>query len=126
MDETHFEVVAAESAAPNRDGSYVELSLAMKGEPLHLAFPVDQLAPMVALLSQAATRAHSIAGSFPSLVLETIGTEVFRADQDIDIHFRLADGLDLPVGMTVQVACDLRSKLTECLDTIGPIATRPL
>ena len=68
MDETHFEVVAAESAAPNRDGTYVELSLTMKGEPLHLVFPVDQLAPMVAVLSQAATRAHSIAGSVPSLV----------------------------------------------------------
>jgi hypothetical protein len=98
----------------------------MKGKPIHLAFPVDQLAPMVALLSRAATEAQSITGSAASLVLETVGSEVFRADQDIDIHFRLADGLDLPIGMTVQVARDLRSKLTGCLDTIGPVVTQPL
>ena len=58
--------------------------------------------------------------------LTRVPREGNRADQDVDIHFRLTDGLDLPVGMTVQIACDLRSKLTECLDTIGPIATRPL
>jgi hypothetical protein len=87
INEIVFEVIAAESAAPNSDGSCIELSLTLKGKLLHLAFPVDQLAPMVALVSRAATQAQSITGGAASLVLETVDTEVFRADQDIDFTF---------------------------------------
>jgi hypothetical protein len=95
-DDDAYEVIGAKDAVPDEHG-YVIVHLAMKGDPLRLAFPVEQLAPMVALISQAANQAYAIAGVDQLLTLETADTEVFRGGEDIDIHFRLVDGLDLPI-----------------------------
>src|ERR1700736_1642198 len=88
----------------------------MRGSPLHLAIPTPQLSPLVALVSQAANQARAIAGNVAQQdVLETVGTEVFRDERNVDVHFRLAGGLDLPIGLTLRGAAELRDKLAASL-----------
>jgi hypothetical protein len=70
---------------------------------------------MVALLGQASGQAHAIAGTEPDQTLETVGTEVFSDDQNVGMHFRLAGGLDLPIGLTLRGATELRDKLAASL-----------
>jgi hypothetical protein len=113
-DDTPYEVIGAEYAVPDKHG-HVIVQLQMKGDPLLLAFSIDQLAPMVALISQAANQAYAIAGNAPQLILETADTQVFREDQQVDIHFRLVDGLDLPICLSLQKAHDLHDKLAASL-----------
>jgi hypothetical protein len=111
-----YEVRKVISAVEEPDGSYVILELEMKGQDAAFAFPLSQIAPLIALLSQAGGKAQVLAGDAGrQQALETVGTEVFGDEQYLDIHFRLADGLDLPMGMTLERAAALREQLAASL-----------
>jgi hypothetical protein len=115
-DDAPYEVMGVESATPDRDGAYVILTFRMNGSPLNLAIQTPQLSAIVALLSQAANQAFAIGGNVAQQeALETVGTEVFRAGDKVDIHCRLAGGLDLPIGLTARGATDLREQLAVSL-----------
>lgn len=115
-DDRPYEVCNVVSAVEESDGSYVILQLAMKGHDLALAFPLAEILPLIALLSQAGGKAQVLAGNAGrQQALETAGSEVYRDSQHLDIHFRLAGGIDLPLGMTIRGADDLRQRLAESL-----------
>jgi hypothetical protein len=77
-----------------------------------ISIPIEELAPLVALLSQAAALAYRIAGTTPDQeVLETDDTLVFQDEQNVDIHFRLVGGLALPLGLNAEGAAKLREQL---------------
>jgi hypothetical protein len=101
------------TAHPNEDGSQVILEVSTGSEiGLLISIPVEELAPLVALLSQAAALAYCIAGNIPHHeVLETDETLVISDDENVDIHFRLVGGLALPLGLSVEGAAKLRNQL---------------
>jgi len=113
-----FAIREALSANPSEDGTHVilELMTAGENENLPISIPVQELAPMVALLSQAAGLAYVIAGTaLDQQVLETDDTAVFRDERSVDIHFRLVGGLDLPLGLTLEGAAKLGEQLSASL-----------
>src|ERR1700693_4955241 len=114
-DDAPYAILGAISAPPSRHGSHIILELSTTGDPLVIAIPVGELPAMVALLAQTSGQAHAIAGTEPDQILETVDSEVFHDQQHLDIHFRLSSGLDLPIGMTLQCAGDLRDKLAASL-----------
>jgi hypothetical protein len=125
-DNAPYEVRRVVSAVEEADGSYVILHLEMKGEDASFAFPLDQIGPLIALLAQAGGKAQAVAGAASHQeALESVGTEVFRDERNLDVHFRLAGGLDLPIGMTIENAGALREQLAASLaDTVLSGMTR--
>ena len=101
------------TANPNEDRTQVILEVSTEGEKnVALSIPIEELAPLVALISQAATLAYRIAGTTPDQeVLETDDTLVFQDAENVDIHFRLVGGLALPLGLTSEGAAKLREQL---------------
>lgn len=122
-----YEVRRVVSAVEETDGSYVILQLELKGENAAFAFPIAEIAPLIALLAQAGGRAQALAGkAHEQEVLETVDSDVFRDGPHVDIHFRLDGGLDLPVGMTLEGASRLCERLASSLDggDASPLPTR--
>jgi hypothetical protein len=101
------------TANPDEDGTQVVLELSTKSDDkLSISIPIEELAPLVALLSQAAALAYRIAGTTPDQeVLETDNTAVFQDEQNVDIYFRLVGGLALPLGLSAEGAEKLREQL---------------
>jgi hypothetical protein len=101
------------TANPNEDGTQVilEVSTGSKNN-LPISIPIEELATLVALVSQAAALAYYIAGTTPDQkILETDDTVVFRDEQNVDIHFSLVGGLALPLGLSAEGAAKLREQL---------------
>jgi len=116
-DDSAVEVRNVISAVEVSDGSYIILELELKGAPsVSFAFPTEQIGPLVAMLVQAAAKAYAVAGELlQQRALEAVGSEVHRAGGKTDIHFRLAGGLDLPIGLTTAQAAALREQLAASL-----------
>jgi hypothetical protein len=55
-DVSSFAILQALTANPSADGTHVILELMIAGENLPISIPIRELGPMVALLSQAATK----------------------------------------------------------------------
>jgi hypothetical protein len=122
-DVSSFAIHQALTANPSADGTHVILELTTAGENLPISIPIQALGPMVALLSQAARLAYVIAGSVPNQpVLETDNTAVFCDERNVDIHFRLVGGLDLPLGLTLEGAAKLGEQLFASLAKDRPTA----
>jgi len=101
------------SVHPNEDGSQLVLEVSTASQSnLPISIPIEELAPLVALLSQAAALAYRLAGTMPDQeVLETDETLVFQDADNVDIHFRLVGGLALPLGLSAEGASKLRDQL---------------
>jgi hypothetical protein len=116
-DVSSFAIHQALTANPSADGTHVILELTIAGENLPISIPIRELGPMVALLSQAARLAYAIAGSVPNQ-----HTAVFCDERNVDIHFRLVGGLDLPLGLALEGAAKLGEQLSASLAKDRPTA----
>ena len=116
-EEPVFEVVGAEGAVPNDDGTQIKLSLLMRnGQHCNLAIPAAELPPLLAMISQVAGQAQAIAGNvYDQEILEADAAEVYQDDQTVVLHFRLSGGLDLAIALSPRSATDLRDRLSASL-----------
>jgi hypothetical protein len=126
MSDAPYLVPRALSASASHNGGHVIVELATNGDDLRLAIPAPEVAPLVALLVQAAGQAQGASGSAArQLPLETTDTDVQRDEHHVDIHFRLTGGLDLVMGLTPVGAARLREQLGVSLaGTTSSVPTR--
>src|SRR5258708_39568081 len=114
--ETPFGVVSVESGMTNEDGSYIKLSLLMTGgKRLHLAIPVGEVSPMIAMLSRGARDADAISGRAVAEALVAETAEARLDENGCVLRFHLADGFDFLISLPIPAADGLRNQLSASL-----------